>query len=140
MSYVRFQLINEKAKEPTLATEGSVGWDLYATCHVGIAPGGTATIPVGVAIELPPGFSARIHGRSGWAAKGYITHVGVIDNDFRGELAVIVHNSSKHTLPVVPGERVGQLVIEQIIKVTWQKADALTDTVRGSGGFGSTGS
>ena len=118
--------------------------DLYACLEtaVEIAAGGTAMIPTGLAMELPEGTVGLVYARSGLASKKGLApanKVGVIDSDYRGEVMVALHNHSAQAAVVEPGERIAQLVVAPVLRAAFAEADALSDTVRGEGGFGSTG-
>ena len=122
----------------------SAGADLYA-CEentVVIAPGATALIHTGISVEIPEGFAGLIYARSGLATKKGLApanKVGVIDADYRGEVMVALYNQSSSEQTVESGERLAQMVIAPFLKAEFIEAEELSDTVRGAGGFGSTG-
>ena len=129
---------------PVYATHDSAGMDLIAAIDapVVIVPGKRMLVPTGIAIALPKGFEAQIRPRSGLAIKNGITLVnspGTIDADYRGEISVIVINHGEESFTVEPGMRIAQMVIAAYQRITWQEVDDLDNTVRGVGGFGSTG-
>lgn len=129
---------------PAYATVGSAGLDLAAavTEPVIIAPGARAMVPTGLAIALPVGFEAQVRPRSGLAARSGVTVLntpGTIDSDYRGEIQVILVNFGDAPFKVTRGERIAQLVVAPVTQLAWQITDRLPDTVRGAGGFGSTG-
>ena len=129
---------------PAYATADSAGVDLLAAVagDVIIAAGSRAMIPTGVAIALPSGFEAQVRPRSGLAAKSGITILnspGTIDADYRGEIAVILANLGSEPFTVSRGLRIAQMVIAPVGRVQWQRVTELPESVRGSGGFGSTG-
>jgi dUTP pyrophosphatase len=129
---------------PTYETEGSAGMDMRADIDtpITLGPLERAMIPTGIFIELPLGYEAQVRPRSGLAAKRGLTCLnspGTIDADYRGELKVILVNLSNETQVIEPNERIAQMVIARHERVTWQEVSVLTDTVRGAGGFGSTG-
>jgi dUTP pyrophosphatase len=129
---------------PAYATAASAGLDLAAavTQDVAIAPGGRALIPTGFAIALPAGFEAQVRPRSGLALKHGVTVLnspGTIDADYRGEIGVILANLGSAPFTVTRGQRIAQLVVAPVAHVAWQVAEALPDSTRGAGGFGSTG-
>lgn len=136
---VKFKRLTYTAKIPTRATPGSVGLDLYATTHVRLEPWRTAKIPVGIAVEIPPGYEGQVRGRSGLAMAGLVVHQGTIDSDYRGEVGVIVLNSMNYPIKLKQGDRIAQLVIAPIADVEPVEAVELSETERGAGGFGSTG-
>ena len=141
---VRLKKLNEKAIIPTYGSEYSAGADLYACIEndIVIEPGKTAFISTGLAMELSEGYVALIYARSGLACKRGLApanKVGVIDCDYRGEIKVALHNHSDEVQTVSVGERIAQMVVTPYIKCDFEEAAELSDTVRGEGGFGSTG-
>ena len=129
---------------PAYSTLLSAGMDLTAAIDTAliIAPGERALLATGLAIALPPGFEAQIRPRSGLAAKNGVTVLntpGTIDADYRGEIKVILINHGQEPFTVERGMRIAQMVIARYATVTWKTVDALGDTTRGAGGFGSTG-
>lgn len=129
---------------PSYATEFSAGMDLKASIEapVIIGPLERALIPTGISIALPEGTEAQVRPRSGLAAKHGITVLnapGTIDADYRGEIKVILVNLSNDPFVINPGERIAQMVVARYEKVVWEEVEALDDTERGEGGFGSTG-
>jgi dUTP pyrophosphatase len=129
---------------PAYATAGAAGMDLLAAVDkpVRIAPLGRALIPTGIAIALPTGFELQIRPRSGLALKHGITlpnTPGTIDEDYRGEIQVILLNASDETFTVTRGMRIAQAVIAPVFHAAWTEVENLDETERGAGGFGSTG-
>ncbi len=129
---------------PTYQTGHSAGMDLLAAndLDLTIAPGERAIIPTGLYIELPEGYELQIRGRSGLAAKSGImpaNGVGTIDADYRGEIGVILLNTSKEPFTVHHGDRIAQAVVAQFEHAVWEETAELSETIRGTGGFGSTG-
>lgn len=129
---------------PAYATLGSAGMDLLAAVDqpVRIAPAGRALIPTGIAIALPTGFELQIRPRSGLALKHGITlpnTPGTIDEDYRGEIQVIMLNASDEYFTVTRGMRIAQAVLAPVIRAAWTEVENLEETERGAGGFGSTG-
>ena len=129
---------------PAYATELSAGLDLRAHLSqpVVLQPLQRALIPTGLFIALPAGYEAQVRPRSGLAAKHGVTVLnspGTIDADYRGELRVILVNLSQEPFEIQPGERIAQLVVARFEQVEWEQVDNLDETVRGAGGFGSTG-
>jgi dUTP pyrophosphatase len=129
---------------PSYATEGAAGMDLLAavTAPVVIPPGGRALIPTGLRIALPPGHELQVRPRSGLALKHGITlpnTPGTIDEDYRGELQVIVLNAGTEPFTVERGLRIAQAVVAPVTRARWREVEALPGTGRGAGGFGSTG-
>lgn len=144
MSSVRVKILKEGAKLPTYGSAQAAGADLYAclTDAVSIAPGETAFIPTGIALEVPVSCAGLIYARSGMACKRGLApanKVGVVDSDYRGEIIVALHNHSSQTETVQNGERVAQFVITPVLTPAYEAVEELTDTARNQGGFGSTG-
>ncbi len=141
---INVKKLNEKAIMPTYGSEYAAGADLYACIdsEVTVAPHTTVMIPTGIAIELPVGYGGFIYARSGLASKRNLApanKVGVVDCDYRGEVKVALHNHGEIAQTVAVGERIAQLVVAPYITAQFVEADELSDTVRGAGGFGSTG-
>ncbi len=129
---------------PAYATAASAGLDLAAAVHaaVEIAPGARALIPTGFVIALPQGYEAQVRPRSGLALKHGVTVLnspGTIDADYRGEIAVILINHGDAPFAVSRGARIAQLVVAPVARIAWREDDALSESARGAGGFGSTG-
>ena len=141
---VRIKKLDERATVPTYGTEYSAGADLYnlAGETVTIPAHSTLLIHTGISAEIPEGYCGLIFARSGLASKRGLApanKVGVIDADYRGEIMVALHNHTDRTQTVEGGERVAQLAIVPFLKAEFELSDELSDTVRGAGGFGSTG-
>lgn len=141
---VGLKRLSEKATLPTYGTAYSAGADLYACLEkeVSIAPRETVLVHTGLALEIPEGYVGLIYARSGLAAKRGLApanKVGVIDADYRGEVMVALYNQSESVQTVSHGERIAQLVIAPFMAAEFEEVDELSDTVRGAGGFGSTG-
>lgn len=139
------QIINKsKHATPNYETEGAAGMDLRANINdpITLKPLERAIIKTGLFIALPIGFEAQVRPRSGLAAKKGITVLnspGTVDADYRGEIGVILVNLSNEDFVINDGERIAQLVIAKHERVSWQEVVILSETERGSGGFGSTG-
>lgn len=141
---IKVKKLNDKAVLPTYGTEYAAGADLYACLDeaVTINPAETVMIKTGLAMEIPDGYAGLIYPRSGLASKRGLApanKVGVVDPDYRGEFMVALHNHSNQPATVEPGERIAQLVITPYITGEFELCDELSETVRGVGGFGSTG-
>jgi len=129
---------------PQYETKGSAGMDLRANLEtpVTLGPLERKLIPTGLFIELPAGFEAQIRPRSGLSIKKGLTLVntpGTVDSDYRGEIKIILVNLSNEPQKVEPGERIAQMVIARYERIEWLHVENLSETERGSGGFGSTG-
>ena len=141
---VAVKKLRPNAKLPTYGSEFAAGADLYACLDapVTIQPHETYLVPTGLSLELPVGWAGMVHARSGMATKRDLApanKVGVIDCDYRGEVMVSLHNHGSQPQTVEPGERIAQLVIMPYLTAQFFEAEELSDTVRGEGGFGSTG-
>ena len=144
MPKIAVKKLNEKAILPTYGSEFSAGADLYALCDEDILflPGETKFVHTGLAMEIPEGYAGLIYARSGLACKRGLApanKVGVVDADYRGEVMVALHNHSDIPQTVVSGERIAQLVVAPFLKAEFTLCEELSETVRGEGGFGSTG-
>ena len=139
--------LRENAILPTRGTALAAGVDLYALLPDGqksaaVAPQGKYLFPTGIAVEIPEGYVGLVFARSGIATKRQLAPancVGVIDADYRGECTVALHNDTDEVRTVAPGDRIAQLVILPFLAAEFAEADALDETDRGAGGFGSTG-
>lgn len=141
---LKIKKLNEAAVLPSYGTEYSAGADLYALLDapITVASGESVLVHTGIAMEIPVGYVGLIFARSGLATKRGLApsnKVGVIDSDYRGEIMVSLHNHSSVSATVEPGERIAQLAIVPFLKADFELTDELSDTVRGDGGFGSTG-
>ena len=129
---------------PAYATPGAAGMDLLAAvaAPLVIEPGHRVLVPTGIAIALPPGYELQVRPRSGLALKHGIVlpnSPGTVDEDYRGELLVIVMNAGDAPFTVERGMRIAQAIVSPVVRVAWREVDVLDDTHRGEGGFGSTG-
>ena len=141
---VPFKKLNERAHTPTYGSPYSAGADLYAVTEgeLVVPAGETVFVHTGIAIELPAGTVGLVYARSGLSCKKDLApanKVGVIDCDYRGEIMVALHNHGKEARVVADGERIAQLVVAPCYTVQFEQAEELSQTVRGEGGFGSTG-
>ena len=145
MEKVKVKKLNENARLPARATDGSAGADLYAVCDSAvteIAAHETVLIHTGLAFEIPDGFVGLVFARSSLGTKRGLApanKVGVIDSDYRGEVMVSLHNHTDNPAQIENGERIAQLVIVPFLKADFTEVPELDDTDRGAGGFGSTG-
>ena len=129
---------------PAYATEGAAGMDLLAavTAPLTIPPAGRALVPTGLRIALPPGYEMQVRPRSGLALKHGITMPntpGTVDEDYRGELQVIVLNAGTEPFTIERGMRIAQAVVAPVTRARWKEVGDLPESARGEGGFGSTG-
>ena len=144
MEKIAVRKLRANAQLPTYGSAGAAGADLYACLEeaVTIAPGETVFVPTGLAMEIPAGYVGLIYARSGMACKRGLApanKVGVIDSDYRGEFIVALHNHGSRPQTVDCGERIAQLVITPVLMPGFAEVAELSDTSRGSSGFGSTG-
>lgn len=129
---------------PVYHSQGASGADLSACIAepITLGPGQRALVPTGVSIEIPPGFEGQVRPRSGLAARNGVTTLntpGTIDADYRGEIKVVVINLGQEPFTVRRGDRIAQLVIAPVVRADFRAVDALGETDRSAGGFGSTG-
>ena len=144
MDPIPVKILREGAKLPTYGSAEAAGADLYACLEtaVTIASGETAFIPTGIAMEVPRGCAGLVYARSGMACKRGLApanKVGVIDSDYRGEINVVLHNHGSIPQTIENGERIAQLLITPVWTPAYEAVEELSDSKRGTGGFGSTG-
>jgi dUTP pyrophosphatase len=147
MKIINIKKTDENAKIPTYGSEFAAGADLYAVIHneenkVEILPGETAFVDTGIAMEIPEGYVGLIYARSGLACKQGLApanKVGVIDSDYRGNIMVALYNQSNEVRTVSEGDRIAQIIIQPVEQFGFNVKENLSDTVRGNGGFGSSG-
>ncbi len=144
---IRINRISDNTKDvplPTYATNGSAGMDIYAAVEqdLVVQEGTTILVPTGFSMEIPVGYEAQIRPRSGLALKhniGLMNSPGTIDSDYRGEVKIVFTNYGRNNFTVKRGDRIAQMIIAKYERVEWIEADQLSETARGSGGFGHTG-
>ena len=141
---IKVKKITETAVLPTRGSTVAAGYDLYADLreNVEIAAHETKMIGTGLAMEIPEGYFGAVFARSGLAAKESLRPancVGVVDPDYRGQIMIALHNDGETVRTVVPGERIAQLVLMPFLAVGFTEVNELDSTIRGNGGFGSTG-
>ncbi len=139
---VRIRRENDDIPLPEYATDQAAGMDLRASEDLVLEPGQIAGVGTGLHIELPAGYEAQIRPRSGLALKHGISvpnAPGTIDADYRGEIRVILVNLGREPFPIHAGDRIAQMVVAPVTRVSWQPSETLNETGRQSGGFGSTG-
>lgn len=133
---------NEDLPLPAYETAGAAGMDLRSTEAVTLKPGARHLVATGLSIALPDGYEAQVRPRSGLAVKHGVTVLnspGTIDSDYRGEVKVPLINHGQEDFVIARGDRIAQMVIAPVTRVHWAEVDVLGETVRGSGGFGSSG-
>ena len=144
MNTIRVKKLNPNAILPTYGSAEAAGADLYACLSepLVVLPGEVAWVSTGIALEVPKGCAGLVYARSGLACKRGLApanKVGVVDADYRGEVMVALHNHSNSVQEVAPMERIAQLVVAPFLKAEFVETEELSETVRGEGGFGSTG-
>ena len=144
MVKVLVKKLDPKVQLPSYKTKGSSGMDLMAFIKdpIKIAPNTSALIPTGISVAIPNDVEIQIRPRSGLAVKSSISVLntpGTIDSDYRGELKIILFNHSKEEFVVRNNDRIAQMVLMPVLKIDFEEVDNLPNTLRGSGGFGSTG-
>ena len=140
---IDIQQLDEGLPVPKYAHDGDAGCDLRSAVDVELAPGERSLVPTGVAIAIPQGYAGFVQPRSGMAAKHGISVVnapGLIDSHYRGELKVILINTdAREAFSVKRGDKIAQLVIQPVVTASFNVVNSLDETVRGAGGFGSSG-
>lgn len=144
MPKISVKKLNDRAVLPTYGSAYAAGADLYSAeeGEVVIEPHKTKLIHTGLAMEIPEGYAGLIYARSGLASKRGLApanKVGVVDADYRGEIMVALHNHTDEPQKIDSGERIAQLVVAPFLQAEYEEAEELSSTVRGCGGFGSTG-
>lgn len=144
MVKVLIKKLNPKAKLPSYKTSGSSGMDLMALIDdtLTIKPNQSVLVPTGISIAIPDDTEVQIRPRSGLAAKSNISVLntpGTIDSDYRGELKIILINHGKEDFLINNGDRIAQMILMPVLKIEFEEVEDLPETIRGSGGFGSTG-
>ena len=147
MKIINIKKTDENAKIPTYGSEFAAGADLYAVIHneenrVESLPGETAFIDTGIVMEIPNGYVGLVYARSGLSCKQGLApanKVGVIDSDYRGNIMVALYNQSNETRIVSEGDRIAQIIIQPVEQFGFKVKENLSDTIRGNGGFGSSG-
>ena len=143
MIKLRIKLLDADMPVPRYQHEGDAGLDLSSRIDLTLQPGERATVPTGIAVAIPRGYAGFVLPRSGIAARHGIALVnspGLIDSGYRGEVAIVMINTDKHeAFHIKRGDRIAQLVLQQVVEATTIKVEELDETSRGSGGFGSTG-
>lgn len=136
---IKIKKLYPEAKLPIHATEESAGFDIYSLIDLTINPGEIEKVSTGIALELPKGFYLRIEDRSGLAFKGIHRVGGIIDSDYRGEIFIILHNTKKEPYKIEKHDRIAQGIITPSYIAEFINVENLSETVRGEGGFHSTG-
>jgi dUTP pyrophosphatase len=136
---VKVKKLSQDSKIPFYATEEAAGCDFYSAEDRIIMPGDVAKIPSGIAMEIPNGYFMHIVSRSGLAVKGINKIGGILDSDYRGEIHLLLHNTTKEKFEIEKGQRIAQGLLMPIYRAKFEEVSELSETKRGSGGFHSTG-
>ena len=139
---VTLRVLDPSVSPPVGAHEGDAGLDLQARQQVVLAPGERVSVPTGIAVAIPDGFAGLVLPRSGHARRsgiGLVNSPGLIDSGYRGEIEVLLINHGDEAVRFEPGDRIAQLVIVEVPKVSWRQTDVLPESSRGERGFGSSG-
>lgn len=138
---IAIKRLHPSSRLPVYATAGAAGMDLHSTSDLTCPPGVVTKIPTGIALECPEGYEFQVRGRSGLSSSGLITAngVGTIDADYRGEIGMLLFNATEEPVVIRTGDRVGQLILSEVPRVLWVECEELSETNRGTGGYGSTG-
>ncbi len=141
---VFFRKLDPKAQVPNYMSAGAAGCDAMACLDAAleVPVGGRVAVSTGLSIEIPVGYEVQVRPRSGLAWKKGLTVVnapGTIDSDYRGEVKILLVNLGQEPVRIEPGDRIAQLVLQRVQQIDWHEATQLSETVRGAGGFGSTG-
>jgi dUTP pyrophosphatase len=139
---VSFRRLSPRAVAPARQTSGAAGFDLAASEPGVVEAGKIALVPTGIAVAIPPGYEAQVRPRSGLALRhgiGLLNAPGTIDSDYRGEIKVILFNFGSEPFSFEPGDRIAQLVVQEVVSVMFDESSDLSETDRGAGGFGHTG-
>ena len=144
MTEILIKRLSKNITLPKYETDGSSGMDLAANIEdkIEIAPGKSAIIPTGLSVSIPKNFEIQIRPRSGLAAKNNISILntpGTIDSDYRGEIKVIIYNHGNKDFVINNNDRIAQMILTPVVKMEVEETDKLPQTMRGEGGFGSTG-
>lgn len=138
------KLAHFKGVLPSYETEGAAGMDVRASLNstMTVKPLERVLVPTGLALEIPRGYEIQVRARSGWAAKkgmAVLNGPGTIDSDYRGELKIILINLGQEPVEINDQDRIAQLVLAPVLQAKWVERESLSESSRGSGGFGSTG-
>lgn len=136
---IKIKKLHNEAKMPSNGTKHAAGFDLYSTKSIVLNPKIPTMIPTGIAFEIPTGYCGVVYSRSSTAKKGLIITPLIVDSDYRGEVFILVNNQTREPYHIEVGDRIAQMRIEKLIDTEYEWADELSETERGSGGYGSTG-
>ncbi len=138
-NFFEVKQLHESSQVPKKGHLNDAGWDLYSFETVSIPSDATVLVSTGIAVAIPKGYAGLIWDRSSMGVKGVHRHAGVIDSEYRGEVKVCLHNTTKETYHIEKGDRIAQLLIQEVPTFIQHVVKELDSTQRGDGGFGSTG-
>ena len=137
---LKFQKLSKNSIPFKRMHKNDACWDIYAKSSVFLLPQTTMIIPTGIALEIPVGYEGIIRGRSGLASKGILVHIGTIDADYRGEVGVIMFNSTNEVFEIRESDRIAQFCLKKVLDIQFEEVETIsTLTDRGKKGYGSTG-
>ena len=139
MTSIKFKKLHKDAKPFAYSREYDACMDMFACEDVFIGPHSTKIIPTGISLEIPPGYEGLVRGRSGIASKGVQVHLGTIDENYRGDVGVVMTNTNSFPYHASKGARIAQFTIKPVIRIELAETDTLTETERGINGYGSSG-
>lgn len=136
---IKIKKLHPNAKMPSNGTKSAAGFDLYSTWRTTLYPNESTIVGTGIAFEIPEGYVGVVYSRSSTAKKGLIITPLLVDADYRGEVFILVNNQTDEPYRVAIGDRLAQMRIEKLVDTEYEWAEELSETERGSGGYGSTG-
>lgn len=136
---LKIKKLNREVKTPLYATDEAAGFDIYSIDSHILEPGKVKKIPTGIAMQIPQGFFVHLVSRSGLASKGIYEMAGIIDSDYRGEIHLLLFNTTEEPFNIEKGDRIAQGILLPVFKANFKEVEELNQTKRGSGGFHSTG-
>ena len=136
---IKIKKLNPEAKIPIHATAEAAGFDIYSLQDITLQPGETTKVSTGIAFEIPIGYYVRIEDRSGMAMKGIHKVAGIVDSDYRGEVCIVLINTTKNPYKIEKHDRIAQGILTPVHQAIFTETQELTETQRGEGGFHSTG-
>ena len=139
MIKVKFKKLIDYAIPFKYTREGDACMDMYSVEDTTIKPNSTKIISTGIALEIPTGFEGIVRGRSGLASKGIHVHIGTIESSYRGDIGIIITNTTNKSFSINKGDRIAQFTIKPISNILMEESEVLSETERGTNGFGSSG-
>ena len=139
MIRVKFKKLIDYAIPFKYTREGDACMDMYSVEDTTIKPNSTEVVSTGIALEIPIGFEGIVRGRSGLASKGIHVHIGTIESSYRGDIGIIITNTTNKPFPINRGDRIAQFTVKQVNNILMEESEVLSKTERGANGFGSSG-